>query len=194
MSNLSTIVQEKLVFLNKFFRSPRQVGSITPSSKYLARAMVNSIPWERTQTAAELGAGTGAITEHIKTSAAGRAQILLFETEASLREQLARRYPEFSCHADACRIQSAMAQLGIAHLDAILSGLPFFNLPQTTRAELMQHIARSLKPGGHFVAFQYSLQMKPQLAELFDIEAIHFVPLNVPPAFVYVCRKRGGAQ
>jgi phospholipid N-methyltransferase len=32
--------------------------------------------------------------------------------------------------------------------------------------------------------------MRRQLERQFDIEHIHFVPFNVPPAFVYVCRKR----
>lgn len=30
--------------------------------------------------------------------------------------------------------------------------------------------------------------MKPLLQQYFEMEAVRFVPLNVPPAFVYVCR------
>jgi len=50
-------------------------------------------------------------------------------------------------------------------------------------------VYHSLKPGGLFIAFQYSQQMKKLLGEHFSIEKIEFVPLNIPPAFVYVCRK-----
>ena len=78
----------------------------------------------------------------------------------------------------------------IDRLDCILSGLPFFNFPQEVRDQLVDQVYRALRPGGVFIAFQYSRQMKRQLGELFEIEQIAFVPLNLPPAFVYVCRKR----
>ena len=78
----------------------------------------------------------------------------------------------------------------IEQIDCILSGLPFFNFSQLIRDKLIEQIIMSLKPGGLFIAFQYSQQMKKQLSQHFDIEEILFVPMNVPPAFVYICRKK----
>lgn len=40
----------------------------------------------------------------------------------------------------------------------------------------MRQIIHALKPGGLFIAFQYSQQMKNQLLQNFEIEHIHFVP------------------
>lgn len=194
MINISTLVQEKFLFLNKFIQSPKDVGSITPSSKYLARAMTRSVPWHGIQAAAELGAGTGAITEYIKNAAEEPTRILLFEKDPVLRSQLSEKYTGMACYSDACQIRKAMSAEGIGHLDLILSGLPFFNFPQPIRDAIMNEILLSLKPGGWFVAFQYSLQMKQQLSRYFDIEAIQFVPFNLPPAFVYICRKRGDGE
>lgn len=54
----------------------------------------------------------------------------------------------------------------------------------------MDQILSSLKEDGLFIAFQYSKQMKKQLEQHFVIERICFVPRNLPPAFVYVCRKK----
>ncbi|WP_028547469.1 class I SAM-dependent methyltransferase [Paenibacillus sp. UNC451MF] len=191
MINITTMVQEKFLFLNKFIKSPKDVGSITPSSKYLARAMTRSIPWDGVEAAAELGAGTGAITEYIQNAAGEHTRTLLFEKDTVLRNQLQEKYPTMACYSDACQIRKAMSEEGIGHLDLILSGLPFFNFPQAIRDAIMNEILLSLKPGGRFVAFQYSLQMKQQLNQYFDIESIQFVPLNLPPAFVYICSKRG---
>jgi phospholipid N-methyltransferase len=188
---ISELVQEKFLFLNKFLHSPKEVGSITPSSKYLAKALTNSIPWDCVETVAELGSGTGAVTKQIKQMVSEkRTRILLFEKEPVLRKQLALQYPEYTVHPDATDIRGALRKEGIQQLDAIISGLPFFNFPEDLRLKLMNEIVSSLKPGGMFVAFQYSLQMKQLLSRYFDIEHIKLVPLNLPPAFVYVCRKK----
>ena len=135
-------IQEKLLFLHKFLRAPKQIGSITPSSMFLAKKILEQVNWNRVDHIAELGAGTGAITKYIDAVNLKDANVMLFEKEASLRDQL------------------------------------------------MDQIVTSLKPGGLFIAFQYSQQMKKQLSTLFDIEHVHYVPWNIPPAFVYVCRKR----
>lgn len=182
--------QEKLLFLYKFSRAPKQFGSVTPSSIFLAKKMVAPIPWSQVKSVAELGAGTGAITKYIGRMKNNEARVLVFEKDPHLRERLANRFQSFSCHADACKLQSVMRSEGIEQLDCILSGLPFFNFPQQLRDQLMNQIVTSLKPGGLFVAFQYSQQMRKQLSQLFILEDIYFAPLNLPPAFVYVCRKR----
>lgn len=184
-------VHEKLLFLYKFVCSPGQIGSVTPSSRYLANKMVTSVPWDQVSSIAELGAGTGAITKHIQTVRHVHTKVLLFEKDPYLQQALERQYPQFACYSDGRDLSFAMRQESIVQLDAIISGLPFFNFPQAIRDQLMNQIVASLKTGGLFIAFQYSLQMKSQLIEHFDIEAVHWVPLNLPPAFVYVCRKKG---
>jgi len=183
-------IQEKLLFLYKFTRAPKQIGSVTPSSMFLAKKMIEQLDWSVAGNVAELGAGTGAITKFFDSARYPQTNIMLFEQDAFLREQLERRFPDYPCYADACKIDQALRKEGIEHLDCIFSGLPFFNFPQQLRDQLMAQIFLSLKPGGLFVAFQYSQQMRKQLEQQFDILHVHYVPLNIPPAFVYVCRKR----
>lgn len=189
-------VREKLLFLYKFARAPKQVGSVTPSSVFLAKKMIEQVPWNRVKAVAELGAGTGAITKYIEAARQEHTKVLLFEKDVLLRSELAGRFPDFRCYADATSIDYALRNEGIGEgqLDCILSGLPFFNFPQQLRDRLMEQITASLKPDGLFIAFQYSQQMKQQLDRQFRLERIHFVPLNVPPAFVYVCRKKADAR
>lgn len=183
-------IQEKMLFLYKFSQAPKQIGSVTPSSAFLARKMLEAVDWRQTRHMAELGAGTGAITKYIDAYNVNRTNVMLFEKDAVLRGGLTRDFPRFACYPDACRLREALRAEGVDRLDCILSGLPFFNFPQRLRDQLMDEIMGSLKPGGSFIAFQYSQQMKKQLGTLFDIEHVHYVPLNIPPAFVYVCRKR----
>jgi phospholipid N-methyltransferase len=184
-------MQEKLLFLYKFMRAPKQIGSVTPSSAFLAKRMLKPVPWSQVTSVAELGAGTGAITKHLNAALHKETKVLLFEKDPYLRDQLSTRFPEYVCYADASKIQPALLKEGMDGLDCILSGLPFFNFPQMKREQLMDQISASLKPGGLFIAFQYSIQMKKLLKQHFEIERIHIVPFNVPPALIYVCRKRG---
>ncbi|WP_420819459.1 class I SAM-dependent methyltransferase [Paenibacillus thalictri] len=180
------------MFLQRFIKNPQRVGSVMPSSRFLASKMVQSVPWDEVTAMAELGSGTGAVTRLIGRQATPSAKVLLFELDDKMRCDLQTTYPHFSCHSNACHLIETMKQKGIRQLDCLISGLPFFNFDSGLREHLIDQIAEALKPGGYFIAFQYSLQMKKHLSEKFMIEKIDFVPLNFPPAFVYTCRKKGG--
>jgi phospholipid N-methyltransferase len=187
-------INENLLFLQGFLQNPKRVGSVLPSSRFLAAKMVQSIPWNEVKAVAELGSGTGAITRFIKTQLTGSTQVLLFEMDKKMRNNLKTDYPDFACHSNACHLVKNMNHEGIDQLDCIISGLPFFNFTSEMRDTLLNQIIKALKPGGTFVAYQYSLQMKKQFAEELIIEKIKFVPFNFPPAFVYTCRKKEGLQ
>ncbi|UQZ81516.1 Methyltransferase small domain protein [Paenibacillus konkukensis] len=189
-ANLPSAALEKVKFFYKFIRTPRTIGSVTPSSRYLTGKMIEPVPWQHIDSIAELGCGTGVITKAIHQKMKPGTAALLFEKDSYLRKQLAEQYPDSSTYADAQSLGFAVRQEGLEHLDCIVSGLPFANFPQTFRDSLIEQVHRCLKPGGYFIAFQYSLQMKKQLSRDFEIESIRFVMRNVPPAFVYVCRKK----
>lgn len=182
---------ENLLFLRRFIHDPKRVGSIIPSSRFLADSMVRQASWPEIEAVAELGSGTGAITRAISTKAKNETKVLLFEMDKSMRNNLRTEYPYFYCYSDASRLLKTMQALHIHQLDCIFSGLPFFNFERELRDTLVKQIYQSLRPGGVLIAFQYSLQMRKHLSEHFDIEKIDFVPFNIPPAFVYVCRKKG---
>ncbi|KIL38073.1 phospholipid methyltransferase [Gordoniibacillus kamchatkensis] len=185
------VLHDKWMFLFKYFRASRQIGSVTPSSQALAAKMVAHVPWDGVKAVAELGAGTGAITSMIRKANRGGADVLLFEKDPDFRHKLQLEYPEYRCCSDALRIREEMETNRIGQLDAIVSGLPFFNFAEEMRRQLLEQIDLALKPGGLFVAFQYSLQMKAALSRKWTLETIYFVLWNLPPAFVYVCRKGG---
>ncbi|WP_334071320.1 MULTISPECIES: class I SAM-dependent methyltransferase [Paenibacillus] len=187
-------IRECLLFLQGFLKNPQRVGSVIPSSRFLAAKMLQSVPWNEVKSVAELGSGTGAITRFMKTQLTGATKVILFERDKKMRNNLKTEYPDFVCYSNACQLVKKMNQEDISHLDCIISGLPFFNFTSEMRETLLRQIIEALKPGGIFVAYQYSLQMKKKFAEELIIEKIEFVPFNFPPAFVYTCRKRGIIQ
>ena len=56
---------DRLLFLRKFIDEPKKIGSLTPSSRFLANKMLKNLPWKNFSHVAELGAGTGSFTEQI---------------------------------------------------------------------------------------------------------------------------------
>jgi len=186
--------EETRLFLRKFMGRPKQIGSLVPSSMFLARSMADAIPWSTVGAVAELGSGTGAITREIARRVRPDARVYLFEKDSRMRSRLAAKYPNFKRAANAANLTRILKHDGTPGLDCIVSCLPFFNFPPDLREELLKQVAEALRPGGLFVAFQYSLQMKKRLSLQFRIVRLLFVPWNFPPAFVYVCRKEDTSQ
>lgn len=182
--------KEKITFLKTFAKSPRKIGSVTPSSKFLTRAMLDRVDWKNANYIAELGAGTGVFTREIIKRAKPDAKILVFEIDPDLQD-LIRSEHKFhkglSLHSDAQKLYAYMKENKIEELDFIISSLPFTVLPPKMTVRILEGVLKSLKPGGHFVAYQYSSIMKHVLQKKFSHIKTRFVPFNIPPAFVYDC-------
>ncbi|QOS77004.1 methyltransferase domain-containing protein [Paenibacillus sp. JNUCC31] len=181
---------ETLLFLQAFLKNPKRVGSILPSSKFLASKIVQSIPWNEVSIIAELGSGTGAITHLMKAHLPCSTTVFLFERDKGMRNNLKGKYPDFMFHSNASYLLKKMHQEHVHQLDCIICGLPFFNFSREMRENILSQITTALKPGGLLVLYQHSLHMKKKLAEQLIIENIKFVPYNFPPVYVYTCRKK----
>lgn len=184
----------KRMFLAKFFQSPQNIGSITPSSRFLTEAMFKPLDWSEINSIVELGAGTGVFTNYIKEHKKPECQVVVFEKDDEMRANLQKIYPFFHFGKEAREILPTVQEIGLQQVDCIISGLPFANFPQSLRTEIMDNVMAALKDNALFIAFQYSLQMKKQLETYFGDVRISFVPLNIPPAFVYYCQKVGNKE
>ncbi|WP_027365510.1 class I SAM-dependent methyltransferase [Desulfotruncus alcoholivorax] len=185
----SSLMYEKILFLYKFIQSPKQVGSITPSSKYLAQAMLAPVNWSLIRTIVELGAGTGVFTKGIYQNVPRGCKVAIFEKDNDMRKILTAKYPTFRFCKDAQNLSREIGALGLSKVDCIISGLPFKLFSQDSRDRILDEVEHTLQEDGLFITFQYSLQMKKQLQSRFRNMDICFVPFNIPPAFVYICRK-----
>lgn len=180
---------ERFMFFSKFIQSPGSIGSITPSSSYLVGNMLNSLPWNRINTVIELGAGTGVFTKQICEKKKPDSTLIIFEKDGQMREKLKQVYPGCYYSSDAENICRVLQELNLSEVDCIISGLPFACFPQYLRERLLYNIVASLKEEGYFIAFQYSLQMKKLFSQSFKEVKVSIVPFNIPPAFVYHCKK-----
>ena len=178
--------KESFTFLKRFASSPRRIGSVAPSSKFLTKAMLDRVDWKNANFIAELGAGTGVFTREIVKRAKPDAKIMVFEIDSALQKLIRDEHPEhkgLTLHSDAQELYNYMKENGIEKLDFVISSLPFTVLPP----KILDAVLKSLKPGGHFVAYQYSSIMKHVLKKKFSHIKTRWVAFNIPPAFVYDC-------
>ena len=186
---LTSRMAESVVFLRRFMMAPRQVGSVIPSSPFLTKAMMSKIAWEDARCVAELGAGTGVFTRAIVRKLRKDGQVLVFEIDPAMKSMIETEHRGLDVYGDACGLPQIMRDRHIRELDYVVSSLPFAVLPPRMTATIIDVVGECLRPGGKFIAYQYSKHMKPYFERRFESVKISFVLCNFPPAFVYECTK-----
>jgi len=163
------------------------MGSITPSSKTLARAVTRSVVWEPGQTVIELGSGTGAISQGLLEKGMPGEALMMIELDEELYDYLRNRFPGVRVvHGDATKLADIVAEQGIQEVSTVVSGLPMMNMPFAFKQAIIQESFKSLMPGGSLLQYSYS-PLSPIPAKKLGAKAelVRFVLRNVPPATVW---------
>lgn len=182
----------KRAFLKEFIKENKTVGSLTPSSRFLAAKMLEKIDFSQLNVIIELGPGTGVFTRKIVEKLPENVLFLVFELNKEFCEKLTKEFHQKNVHIihdSADQIESYLSKFGYDFADVIISSLPLANFDEDLRKNIILSSLKVLKSGGNFIQFQYSLQSKSFLKEHFSLVKIGFTALNIPPAFVYTCTK-----
>src|SRR5712672_597133 len=70
---------DALLFARNFFRHPRMLGSIIPSSRFLIKQLLQPIDWEKARVIVEYGPGVGGITAEILRRMRPDARLIAIE-------------------------------------------------------------------------------------------------------------------
>ncbi len=186
---LSIQKSETVLFFREFIKSPRNVGSIFPSSKSLALCMARQIPNNSNRFIVELGAGTGSVTEGLLKYGIDPARLILIEKSPKLARHLQKRFPSVMViEGDASNLIEILTQQQILNVDAIISSLPFCSLPYAITQTITTQIYHLIRDNGKFIQFTYDLR-NSNLKKLYQ-DFYHLysktVWLNFPPASVKV--------
>jgi phosphatidylethanolamine/phosphatidyl-N-methylethanolamine N-methyltransferase len=183
-----------LTFLARWLRSPRHIGAIAPSSRYLARAIARQIPRAALASGApvvELGGGTGSITQGLLEAGLSPERLFVIERDQRLTELLCHRFPGVTVLCgDAEAMPTLLAPFGVSNAAAVVSGLPLLLFSDAARAHLIESAFSLLGTGGPFIQFTYGAK-SPVPSHLHSLAARRnaLVLRNVPPAFVWTYRR-----
>lgn len=183
----------------QFLRKPFMTGAICPSSLELAKMLVSGVGIETAGNIAELGPGTGAVTATILQTMPENGKFFAVELNSDVLAELQNRFPQLRVYNDsAAHLGKLIQQENMKSLDLVVSGLPWAIFPPSLQDEILQAIYDSLAPGGYFTTFAYlqgvlmpnGMSFRKRLSRMFSVvEKSPIVWRNVPPAFVYRCRK-----
>ena len=193
-----------LRFLGQFLRRPGTVGAVAPSSRWLARRMVEWLDWQEVHTVAEYGPGTGVFTREILSRLSPEGTFIAFEANKEIAAFWRSQFPEQRLYCgSAAKVGEELSRLGHSQLDAVISGLPWAAFPESLQREILDATLAVLRPGGYFATFAYlqglllpaGIRFRRLLKENFaEVETSPVTWLNLPPAIVYRCRSRAAAE
>jgi phospholipid N-methyltransferase len=181
-----------LSFLKESFRSIRTTGAVMRSSRWLVREMMLPIDFEKAHVVVELGAGSGAFTEELLSRMPSDSHLLSFEINPEFCKILRGTItdPRFILIEDsAAALPEHLKKQGFGQADYIISGIPFVTLPTELVHQIVSASYKSLKINGLFIQFHYSSLIQKMYQQFFGNVTVKLVPLNIPPAFVMICRK-----
>jgi len=178
------------LFARNFFRHPRMLGSIIPSSRFLIRRLLRETDWRKVRTAVEYGPGVGTITRAVLDRLGPDARLVVIEMNPDFVSYLRESIPDPRLHVvegSAADVERVLADLGVETAELAISGIPMSTLPPGVREAVLDATRRVLTPGGQFLVYQFSPTVGTHLERVFASVRRSFEPLNVLPASLYFC-------
>lgn len=177
----------------QYITNPRTTGAVLPSSRYLARKMVENINFDAARCIVEYGPGTGVFTKKIIAARLENTALILIERNKQFCNMLKEKYenqPNLHIINDSAENTGKhLLECGFEQADFIISGLPFASLPQEISENILAQTRDFLSPNGCFITFQYTLFKKKIFLQHFSKIKLKREIRNIPPAYVLVMRK-----
>lgn len=188
-------LRDSFEFLRGFVRNPAQVGSIVPSSRRLEQRLVRNARIADARTVVELGPGTGGTTAAFLQAMSPTAQLLAIELDRDFHQHLSTSIadPRFILElGSAERLAQFLAANRLPAPDAIVSGIPFSTMPPEVSDRIAATVAKVLRPGGRFVAYQVRSHVARFVSRYMGPADKQWEMVNIPPVRVFTWVKPQG--
>lgn len=182
---------EELKFLKTWAAKPLTTGAVSPSGRWLARAMAASVDPLWSGTVVELGPGTGSVTAALLKRGVAPDRLLAVEYNPDFADHIRARFPGLGVTVgDAYELTDTLRSAGVEKVAAVVSSLPLFTQPLPRRRHLLEQAMKILEPGRPFVQFSYALVPPvPATAGNWTLDVSGWIVRNLPPARVWIYRR-----
>lgn len=180
----------KLNFIKMALRDGR-IGTLTPSSKYVARKILREINL-RGRFIVEYGAGDGAITKELLKILPADGRLVAVELNETFFAQLQTIKDDrlIAVRGDAKEISRNLKNF-LPTVDVVVSTLPFALIKPADRAEIIQNSYDVLESAGLLLICQHWPIVFNLLRKNFkENTKLYFEPRNLWPYFIMTIRKK----
>ena len=181
-----------LIFARNFFKNPRMLGSVIPSSRFLVEQLLRDVKWSEARVIVEYGPGVGTISGEILKRMRSDATLVVFEINDDFVDMLSRRFrdPRLRVvHRSAAEVVPVLRELGLGPADYVISGIPFSIMEEEDRLAVLRNTYEALRAGGSLLVYQFSSRVRGYLESIFGRVHQVFEPRNILPARVFHCVK-----
>lgn len=187
-------IKDHIEFIYQFFNKPSLVGAVMPSSKFLARNIINFINFKRKNLVIiEYGPGTGPFTAEIVKKLKDGDKLLLIEQNKKFIENLVQKYNQYQqltiIEGSVSNVKTILEENKIKQVDYIVSGIPFSSIPKEVTLDIMENTQSIMNNQSLFITFQYSTLKLKLFKRYFEIVSKKFILRNVPSAYI-ICMKK----
>jgi phosphatidylethanolamine/phosphatidyl-N-methylethanolamine N-methyltransferase len=161
--------------------------------------MVEWLDLDNARAVVEIGTGTGVFSGTIFDAIHPECRFFGIEIDSQLAQITRDHHPDITIHNDSvANVRDLCDREGIEQLDAVICGLPWAAFSAPMQREFMDAVMTVLRPGGQFVTFAYQpgllvpggRRFRRLLRGYFsEVGRSSTVWRNLPPAFVYECRR-----
>lgn len=180
------------VFARNFFRNPKMLGSVIPSSRYLVSGLLRKIDWANARVIVELGPGVGTITREILKRMRPDAVLLAFEVNGEFVRHLGETIDDPRLrvmHRSGAEVLDALRELHLGKADYAIAGIPFSIMTEEDRMAVLRNCHEALREGGVMLVYQFSGRVGADLEKLYPRVQRGFEPRNILPARLFHCVK-----
>lgn len=184
----------KKLFIEKFLSDNKQTWAILPSSKFLAKKIINKQDLLSSNIIIELWAWSWVFTKRIFEllgKEITNKQILIIEKDPDFYQLLIKKMPTYSKYIyniDLLDINELLEEKWIKNVDLIISWLPFKSLPKELFDFLIfEFLTKHINKGSKFIQFSYFSNFWDSLATFFKNIKVEKCLLNIPSAYIFTC-------
>ncbi|MFC7396448.1 class I SAM-dependent methyltransferase [Chelatococcus sp. GCM10030263] len=187
-------IEDEARFLRSWVESPLRTGAVSPSGRFLARAMAGYVDADLPGPVIELGPGTGPVTEALVRRGIAESRLVLVEFNPQFCKLLRKRFPAATVvQGDAYGLARTLDGHVSDPATAVVSSLPLFTKPLNDRQGLLEDAFSLMHPGAPFVQFTYAtVPPIPKDGPDYRAQASGRIWWNLPPARVWVYRRAAG--
>ncbi len=179
----------------QILKNPMELGTVAPSSPYLAKCVVAAANINPSQHVIEVGAGTGPITRHI-IGQVTPDKFCVVEPNPEMLSALKQEFPQAHHREEYVQqLPQIVEELGWSEVDVVVSSLPWSIFPKEAVVEGLEAIHTVLGPAGKMLTLVYShaqyfpssLYLEHQFNRYFEhVYRTRTTWRNVPPGYFLV--------